>query len=237
MASSRKVLDRMEGRVAELTRDFPKYLGVFETAQLFTGPSWYFHYKALAKRHPRTIPDLLYDDEFFDLLYGTLTAWGLHRMGPGNTKLREIDEIRRSFQQQAHQLGKLAGLRITSVAVKDAPSVARAVWSVLTRLRVSIAEVQIVANSKALHHVLPDLVPPIDREYTLNFFYDRNMLSIREADAFVEIYVLFHRIATANASEIMTRVGRQWHTSETKVVDNAIIGYMLENRALRLSSG
>ena len=44
----------------------------------------------------------------------------------------------------------------------------------------SVAAAQIVANSKALHHLLPALVPPIDREYTFRFFYDRTMLTINE---------------------------------------------------------
>ena len=33
---------------------------------------------------------LLADDVFFDSLYATLAAWGLHRMGPSKTKLREL---------------------------------------------------------------------------------------------------------------------------------------------------
>jgi hypothetical protein len=44
----------------------------------------------------------------------------------------------------------------------------------------SVAEVRLVANSKALHHVLPGLIPPIDRMYTFQSFYGRKMLSMRE---------------------------------------------------------
>lgn len=36
--------------------------------------------------------------------------------------------------------------------------------------RVSFEEAATVAVSKTLHHILPDLVVPIDREYTSNFF-------------------------------------------------------------------
>ena len=39
-------------------------------------------------------------------------------------------------------------------------------------------------GSKVLHHVLPDLVPPIDRQYTFKFFYGRTLLSIPEEVAF-----------------------------------------------------
>ena len=87
-----------------------------------------------------------------------------------------------------------------------------------------------MANSKALHHVLPDLVPPIDREYTFNFFYDRSTLSIDEGDAFQEMFCQLDEIARRNLSEIGSSVGRGWNTSHSKVVDNAIVGYMINKQ-------
>jgi hypothetical protein len=57
------------------------------------------------------------------------------------------------------------------------------------------------------------------------------MLSIAEEDAFMEMYVPLCEIATTNASEIRDRLGSRWHTSESKVIDNAIVGYMLAARA------
>jgi hypothetical protein len=37
-------------------------------------------------------------------------------------------------------------------------------------LRLSESDATIVVNSKALHHLLPEFVPPIDRQYTIRFF-------------------------------------------------------------------
>jgi len=226
--STAKVLDRIRQRVDDLSQSFAECLDFFDAAEPFVGPSSYFHHKALAARLPHnSIASLLQDDLFFDWLYATLTAWGLHRMGPGNTKLRDISELKASFRQQADAIEELAPLTITS---QDAELTARKIWAVLSSLRVSIAEAQIVANSKALHHVLPRLVPHIDREYTFNFFYNRNNLSISEDEAFVEMYAEFHRLAVGNIQEIVSRIGKGWHTSESKVIDNAIVGYMLRQR-------
>lgn len=87
MASSKAVLDRMEQRVSELDAGFRTFVDVFARSERFSGPSWYFHRKTLQRRATHaTIESLLGDDVFFDALYATLTAWGLHRMGPGNTK-------------------------------------------------------------------------------------------------------------------------------------------------------
>ena len=83
-----------------------------------------------------------------------------------------------------------------------------------------------MAGSKALHHVLPELVPPIDREYTLQFFYDNKMLQRGERQTFAEIFPQFHRILQSCKDEIQRRLRSGMNTSSTKVVDNAIVGYV-----------
>lgn len=229
MPSGSKVMGRMAQRLAELSEDFAAHLDRFERRAVFTGPSGYFHRKTLARRSLHAdVQALLADDLFFDFLYATLAAWGLHRMGPGKTKLRDIEELKESFRAQAGVLEQLRDMTITALDARGAERVARTLWPVLARLRVSEAEFRVVANTKALHHVLPSLLPPIDRTYTLTFFYGRKNLTVPEPEAFLEIYAAFHRIASDNASLIGARSGvGQWNTSETKIIDNAIVGYML----------
>lgn len=232
MASNLKVVARMNGRVNELCRTFPHCLNVFENNELFIGPSWYFHQKTLARgRTHATVSTLLEDDTFFDLLYATLTSWGLHRMGPGNTKLRDIDDLRRSCRSQAESIALLAGAKLGGIPPNEVPKLIQSLWAVIATLQVSVAEARIVANSKTLHHILPELVPPIDREYTFNFFYNRTNLSIPEEEAFTEIFMQLDHIARFNHSEISRRVGKRWHTSYAKVVDNAIIGFVMQARS------
>jgi hypothetical protein len=186
MPSSKAVLERMDQRARKLADVFDDYVRVFGTSERFTGPSGYFHRKTLALRTlHHDIASVLQDDAFFD---ATLTAWGMHRMGPGNTRLRALSEIRDSICAQAEALEALAPLEITTVSAADRMSVVDKTWSVLTALRVSVADAQIVANSKALHHLLPALVPPMDRNYTYRFFYGRKKLSISEREAFGEIF-------------------------------------------------
>lgn len=229
MPSSYKVLTRIQQRISDLSQDFGGCLDYFDAAEPFVGPSGYFHRKTLAARSVHTsIPSLLKDDLFFDWLYATLTAWGLHRMGPGNTKLRDLEEIKESFREQTTALESLSDFRITRLTSSDGESITPQIWSILSSLRISVAKAQIVANSKALHHVLPALVPPIDREYIFNFFYNRKSLSIPEDEAFPEIYGGMCRLAADHAEEINLRIGEGFHTSEAKVIDNAIVGYVLK---------
>lgn len=229
MPSTGKVLDRLHQQVDDLSRSFEECLDFFDKESPFVGPSSYFHLKTLAARSSHgSIASLVQDELFFDWLYATLTSWGLHRMGPGNAKLRDIQDLKTSVRQQANAIEVLASLTI--ISPQDAKLTAQKIWRVLSSLKVSIAKAQIVANSKALHHVLPALVPPIDRQYTLNFFYGRADLSIPEDEAFIEIYEGFHRLAVDHRQEIEARIGKDWHTSESKVIDNAISGYMLRKR-------
>ncbi|MRR11169.1 hypothetical protein EG835_01470 [bacterium] len=220
--------------MTDLLQNFEACLDAFEVDARFSGPSWYFHEKAIAARQSRGLRSILEDDGWFDLLYATLTAWGMHRMGPGGAKLRELDEIKASVRAHADQIDALSTLDITRLEHGQALVVAREVWSLIEGLKVSASQARIVANSKTLHHLLPDLVPPIDREYTFRFFYGRNMLSIPEREAFLEVYTQLCMIARDSAAIVSTRLDDHWNTSKSKVIDNAIIGYM-RSRAPRKS--
>jgi len=48
----------------------------------------------------------------------------------------------------------------------------------------------------------------------------------QEPEAFREILVRFARIASASAASIARRVDHEWHTTFSKVIDNAIVGFM-----------
>ena len=225
--SSYKTLERMKERVVRLTAEFTECLDVFDNAKLFTGPSLYFHLKTLAIRskHPTAI-QTLNDDDFFESLYATLAAWGMHRMGRGNTKLAELDEIKSSFRRQTEQIRMIETFTITNLLDLGAEQVMVQLWQIITGLKVGIGTTKIVANSKALHHLLPSLVPPIDREYTLRFFYNRKTLTQGDEVAFQEIFPYFHAIGAGRKEEIARRIGRGMNTSETKVIDNAIVGFV-----------
>lgn len=47
---------------------------------------------------------------------------------------------------------------------------------VFLNLKVMESNARLVGNSKALHHLLPELVPPVDRQYTVKFFTEIKIL-------------------------------------------------------------
>jgi hypothetical protein len=214
-----------------LISDFGRFVDAFDGSRQFSGPSVYFHVKALtALQAHDSVVDALNDDNFFDYLYATLASWGLHRMGPGKAKLGDIAELKSSFLRQRQRIEKLQHLRIEDVRDDDVDEVVSSIWEVLRELHVGVGETLLVANSKALHHLLPQLVPPIDRNYTLMFFVGRPYIYRgRDGDYFRALFPLFREIALRCREDINGRIQSPWigmNTSVTKVIDNAILGFM-----------
>lgn len=148
-------------------------------------------------------------------------------MGPGNARLCNFPIFRESFRSVRGIVRDLEKIVLADVPAERIQNLARTIWSVIDALRVGIGETKIVSGSKALHHVLPALVRPIDREYTLRFFYNHKNLSRGDETTFVEIFPYFRRIMLSCRSDIDSLLGAGMNTSATKVADNAIVGYVL----------
>lgn len=214
-------------RVDALSSDLDGYLRYFEGLDLFTGPSVHFHMRTLEVLHQcGTAADAALDERFAEYLYATLTAWGLHRMGKTATKLLSFTEFAGSLRGAAPAVRELQDYRLLDLLPDQVGSVTQEAWQVLDLLKLSASETKLITNSKALHHLLPALVPPIDREYTLRFFYGHKNLTRGEERTFKEIFPLFHRLGTRCSDSIRRNVGRGFSTSETKVIDNAVVGFV-----------
>jgi hypothetical protein len=81
-----------------------------------------------------------------------------------------------------------------------------------------------VAGTKTLHHLLPDLVPPMDRAWTGTFFgWSSGDPQTNQTKIFVRAFAGFAEIARATRPSRL--VGDGWRSCSTKVLDNAVIGY------------
>lgn len=225
-----KTAERMNQRVQQLIRGLSKYVGAFDSANLFTGPSVYFHLKTLERlRGHSSATEALADEQFVESIYATLAAWGMHRMGPRGARMVPFADFKAGLQQQAPRIHDLETLHLTNLATADVERIGSSVWEIIDGLRVGVGETRIVAGAKTLHHVLPELVPPIDRQYTIRFFYQHTNLNRGDECAFKEVFPQFHKIGVARRREIESFVGVGLNTSATKVIDNAIVGYGLKH--------
>jgi hypothetical protein len=210
------------GRVQNLLENADRYYVAYHRADTFGGPSLYFHRRALATRESPASPQHL------EYVYATLSSWGMHRMGPGGSKMRAFDEFRASVEPLEKQIVEAQGF-VPSAMNEDA-------WSTLKEiffaLRIMASGTSLVGNSKVMHHMMPNIVPPIDREYTLRYLYGNTMIAndldkewqtMREVIRGFFIPVSVDPTFAAKAQGWLA-AQNPWDTSVMKLIDNLLIG-------------
>lgn len=247
MAFRASTLVRMDQQVAKLIAGFVHFVEVFDTKRRFGGPSIYFHDRTLERLRSFGSPSkALLDDGFIESLYAVLTAWGMHRMGSRGARMEEFRVFKESLraqlpriselEQHLNRIGSDQHIELPQVPKIDLPVLTQELWSIISGLKLGKSdETKIVLGSKAVHHLFPEILPPIDRRYTLQFFLDTEVFAPkREQGAFGEIFPRFHEIALDRASIIATLMNegspadRYMRTSSTKMIDNAIVGFGIE---------
>jgi hypothetical protein len=151
--------DKYKEKIREILTNAEKYHVAYYRAETFSGPSLYFHQRALATRYnPTSLTHLEY-------VYATLASWGMHRMGRIGSKMQSFEILSQSVQS-------LKGM-IAEAQTFDFRKMSEIKWAVLKEIfcgvKVMASKTTLVGNSKVMHHLLPNVIPPIDREYTLWF--------------------------------------------------------------------
>lgn len=221
-----------QARVEDLIAHFTECVERFEVSNAFPGPSLYFHERAIERRRQHSsVGSLLQDKLFFEYVYAMLPAWGMHRMGKQAAKVGDFDLMVDSFRGQEALIEEIFDRRLDELRREEVEAVANSAWKIIAGLKVSLSGTRIVAGSKALHHMLPDLVPPVDRQYTWRFFTGQTTYLPRggEEAAFRKWFPLFADIASRRRESIKATLSRGGFmaTGIAKVVDNAIMGFML----------
>jgi len=219
-----------EKNVLTLTKNRETFLSYvkkfYSREQDFPNSSSYFHKRVIEMiKTSENYNDLLNEKIFLEFVYATLSTWGLDRMD-GTARLVKFDVLRKSILDKSSLLADLAGYKIESLNEVEKQDIEKKLLILFDELRIMIREAKLVGVSKALHHLLPDLVMPIDRRYTLNFFYGATDYNGgNQKEKFLEIFNEFHVISKKLNLESKDLTG-QWDTSIPKLIDNAIIGFI-----------
>jgi hypothetical protein len=227
--SRSRVVDRGRRNVEALVSNFAGYALQFEASNTFSGPSVYFHRRAIERRRMHSgAADLMADELFLEYVYAVLPSWGMHRMGAQRAKVTEFDQLVGSLRVATPVLQELWPLDITELDPMAVPTVGEKAWQVISLIRASTSETQIVAGSKVLHHILPDLIPPIDRQYTFRFFTGQKAVYTGDRQAFRNWFPYLAEIGRRCRTPIDEAMLRAGHMAagRAKVIDNAIIGFM-----------
>lgn len=138
----------------------------------FGGPSVYFHTQAVREHDANFL-----SDRHIEMIYATLASWGMHRMeGPSRYKSEnvEFEDFKQSILSHSDDLQQARRLKMDSCTQEQYEQSIESLKEVYFSLKVSISNATIVAHSKTLAHILPNLIPPIDRQYTVRFFTQDN---------------------------------------------------------------
>lgn len=132
-----------------------------ELPKKFGGPSIYFHKECI-----KAAKEGFLGERHLEMLYATLTAWGMHRMGETTkTKLVDFEEFKKTILGFKEDIVKLDKVKLDKLEEYK-----REIKEIFIGLKISVSNSLIVANSKTMHHLFWDLIPPMDREHTIRFF-------------------------------------------------------------------
>lgn len=146
-------------------------------------------------------------------------AWGI---GSRASVLRPLPEFVEALQRRAGEIQQLDGPCLDQDDL-DTPGIGRKLAQLVESLDIVSNKARLVPGSKALHHLLPELVVPIDRAYTQRFFdWPTPRVQYAPEECCFEAFHAF--VTIARATHPMQYVRDGWYTSRTKVIDNAVVG-------------
>lgn len=208
--------------------NFEKYVTAHYERHLdFPKSSKFFHRKVIEMIRTEKLADLLHNELFAERIYAALSTWGMDRMD-GSARMVDPDKFKDSIQRSSDLILELEGFKLCSLDEATKPEVSDKLSKLFSSISVMESASRLVGTSKTLHHVLPDLVPPIDRAYTLTFVYNvKDVPKSSETKKFLEVFDIFHYICTRlDLTNDDLKKERGWDTSVPKLIDNAIIGYV-----------
>jgi hypothetical protein len=213
--------ENRQTNIASLIAGFPRYLSVFEQNPPFRryGQLEYHVETIQRRREVGSVATAVHDDQFLATLYKTLQAWGI---GARASKLTSFAAFVSALRAKTSEMAALENRAIDDPEM-NVNETGQQLWRLVNTLGIVDNDARMVAGSKALHHLLPELVVPIDRAYTQKFFCWQNpTFQYKQGTCFLQAFAGFAQIARQTGPG--QYVGSGWHSSRTKIIDNALIG-------------
>jgi hypothetical protein len=238
-----KIKQIFKNNINDLERNLENYLlQTREVAKDFGGPSIYFHNKALLeqKNHFLELPHI-------EMIYAVLPSWGMHKMGDTDTKVIDFDKFFEQIEKNKKYLLELKNKSIHDVDLNELSNF------IINKICFTLANSHLVSSSKVIHHILPNLVSPIDRQYSIRFMTQpkdkftsktkngkiKYSSVIYDNDDEVDYASLFisemHNFIEENKSILIkfidndNNMNLNFNTSLTKIFDNLIMIYVKKN--------
>ena len=232
----RKIVSKINERKSYKKSSFNSREELLEYAEFVNknyrlGDKAFLFYQKVIGFHKKygDIKGLLRDEDFLKTIYETLKAWDMNQRG---ARLKSLPEIKKSILNLEDDISWLSNYELDSLKEAELEEVLNKLKKVFINLRPMKSRTQIVGTSKLMHFLLPNLVMPIDRKYTLSFLSPGHNYwkDIRvEFDEFEKVFIIFYRYAKKFSLTVDDTDNQTWNLSVPKIIDNAIIGVQKSN--------
>jgi hypothetical protein len=208
-------------RIHRLQANFDNYVAAFDRHPPFNASQLAIHQRVIAlRRQLGSVERAIASDVFLQQLRQLLEAWGMASRG---ARLAELDQFRAGIRRKAEDICRLEPFTIAEPETTFTTLIP-SISTLISTLNINGNYAKVVIGCKALHHLLPDLIVPIDRTYTGTFFaWPQPYFQNRQAEILREGLTMFNQLARACQPERL--IGAGWRTSSTKILDNAIVAY------------
>jgi len=210
-------------QIKDIFKNAEKYHSAYYQAEKFRGPSLYFHRRSLEARKTEKF------ETFLEYIYAALASWGMHSIR-GGPKMQSFDIFLESVMTVKKLINEAANIDFMKVKSSD--------WFLLEKIfrNINVMETRIslVGNSKVMAHLLPNIVPPIDRTHTLKYLQGNTKINNNLDYEWKLMYEIIENFFIPIACDITflkkanTWINSQssfpWDTSVLKVIDNLVIG-------------
>jgi len=192
----------------------------------------FLYYKKIIVFHKKygDINKLLGNDIFFEIMYETLKAWNMNQRG---AKLKNLTDIKHSILNLKRDICELYDYELNTLRESQLEKILNKLKKIFLNLQPMQSRTQIVGTSKLMHFLLPNLVMPIDRTYTLKFL-SPNSNSWKdinaEFDEFKKVFLTFYKLAKRFNLTTHDTNDQTWNASVPKIIDNAIIGIQMKQK-------
>ena len=222
--------------IAMLCAQFDTFLEEYSQAEaVFGNVSDHFYHRALARRQEVGLEALASDALFADYSYAALATW------MGWQDLVPFDSFRDALQEFVGSTRDLESRSILDLDGEMTERIAAKLAHLFSDVRLTTAKSQsVVAASKLLHFISPNLLPPIDNRYTLQFVFGPSgkPSGFPPSELFRFVFATCVLIGARAAPSIRQAVQNDPRRcpGHAKVIDNAIIGFVKLNSVAEASA-
>lgn len=193
--------------------------------------SWKNYIKILS--HHKKNGDI-FEVDFHNLIHDTLCSWNMNQR---RAKLVDKDSLHKQIINNKETITQLQDYSLKDFdSIKQGSEIYESIKTLFNDLNITETKTKIVALSKTLHFLLPQLFAPIDGNFTLSFlynsafpFYNQNKDQQRqnEFDGFITIHEYYSCLLKLDAyKKAKLPQSDQYDYYHTKQIDDIVIGFI-----------